>query len=57
MIRFEHNSTNALTVVFEGKSYLFMVEEEDRQDDITAEELEEIFEDILDDHHTNLIEI
>ena len=47
MIKFEHNSSNALTVVFEGRAYVFMPEDEYEQDSCTSEELEQIFEDIL----------
>ena len=43
MIKFEHNSVNALTILYEGREYTFMLEDEYEQDNITAEELEEVF--------------
>ena len=46
------DSTNALIITYDGIRYIFMRDE----DDSTSTELLTVFENILDDHHMNLID-
>lgn len=49
-MKIEQTSVNAITIIFDGKEFLFMGEYEE----FDSQHLEDVFNQILDEHHTKI---